>query len=281
MDFQIGSARTSTEHPMLGDYPMHIHNDSHEIFCFRSGDAGYSVEGNRYQLEHGDLMLMRKGEVHHLIVKSDARYERSVINFDLPPELDPDGRLLAPFNNRSLGKYNHYRAAQFPDNHWLFYLEKIEATEDPRRKLCFLMPLLSDLADSFELLKHTDPLSEKDRAAGVIKYINHHLGDDLSLELLAGQFYLSKTHLNRIFKQSTGTTVWEYIVVKRLFMARELLTAGQSPTQVFPQCGFQDYTTFYRAYKQHFGISPKNENGRSKAITVRKLEQQEDICLEH
>ena len=268
MKVRIDGGRFCSERPAQGDYSMHIHSDSHEIYCFHFGDAEFSVEGNRYPLEPGDLMLLRKGEVHRLILRSDARYERSVINFDLPPEMDPDGRLMAPFNQRPLGKYNRYRLAQFQDEHWPLYLAKIEAAAEPQRKWCYLLPLLSDLYDCFERLKHANPRSEKDRAAGVIQYINRHLGDDLSLELLAGQFYLSKAHLNRIFRQSTGTTVWEYIVVKRLFMAREMLIAGQPPTRVYSLCGFQDYTAFYRAYRQHFGISPKDEKERGRGMTV-------------
>ena len=273
MDFYINNIHNSTENPTQGDYPMHIHNDSHEIYCFLSGDASYSVEGNHYHLEHGDLMLMRKGEVHHLMLKSNVRYERMVVNFDIssPSDLDPSGKLLAAFNERSLGKFNHYRASLFPDNQWLYYLNKICSYEDPQQKLCYLLPLLNDLADCFHTVKSSDSHSEKDRAASVIKYINHHLRDDLSLDALSAHFYLSKTHLNRIFKQSTGTTVWEYITVKRLFMARELISAGESPTKVYPQCGFQDYTTFYRAYKQHFGVSPKGDHIKNKSASEKIL----------
>ena len=280
MDFLIETRHTCTENPIQGDFPMHIHNDSHEIYCFLSGDAGYSVEGNRYQLAHGDLMLMRKGEVHHLMLNSDVRYERMVVNFDLssPSELDPDGRLLAAFNDRSLGKYNHYLASLFPDNQWLYYIQKMEGCPTPQQKLCYLLPLLNDLADCFETVKNSDAHVEKDRAAAVIKYINRHLSDDLSLISLAERFYLSKTHLNRLFKQSTGTTVWDYIIVKRLFLARKLINAGESPSKVYSQCGFQDYTTFYRAYKQHFGVCPKCDAPRFRTNSGKINPQQEVNC---
>ena len=280
MDFLIETRHTCTETPIQGDFPMHIHNDSHEIYCFLSGDAGYSVEGNRYQLAHGDLMLMRKGEVHHLMLNSDVRYERMVVNFDLssPSELDPDGRLLAAFNDRSLGKYNHYLASLFPDNQWLYYIQKMEGCPTPQQKLCYLLPLLNDLADCFETVKNSGAHVEKDRAAAVIKYINRHLSDDLSLISLAERFYLSKTHLNRLFKQSTGTTVWDYIIVKRLFLARKLINAGESPSKVYSQCGFQDYTTFYRAYKQHFGVCPKCDAPRFRTNSGKINPQQEVNC---
>ncbi len=263
MEIRIYDNHTRSEHPQQQNYSMHIHNDTHEILCFISGSASYYVEGSRYPLEHGDLILLRKGEAHHLELSGSTAYERYVVNFDIPSlsELDPDGRLLNAFYGRSLGKFNHYAASLFPDNQWRFYLEKISACDQPNEKLCYLLPLLNDLAQCFELLKSANTSGFKDRCAPIVKYINHHLQEDLSLSFLAKHFYLSKTHLNRIFRHSTGTTVWNYITVKRLFLARERINAGESPTRACVQCGFQDYNTFYRAYRQHFGVSPKNDTG--------------------
>ena len=79
----------------------------------------------------------------------------------------------------------------------------------------------------------------------------------LSLDHLSERFFISKSHLNRMFKKATGTTAWDYIVVKRLLMARSLLSEGMVPTDVYLKCGFRDYTTFFRAYKKHFGSTPK------------------------
>ena len=258
MELYLKSFHTVTEHPMEMDHRLHTHNDQ-EIFGFLAGEADYFVEGSRYRLRRGDLMLMRKGEAHHLIPRSDTRYERMVINFDggALTELDPDGVLTLPFRNRPLGKYNHYAATLFPDNRWMFYMEKICAQEDPRRKLCYLLPLLSDLTEAYRVVGSMEPQEESDRISTIICYINAHLAELLSLESLSQRFYLSKTHLNRLFRQGVGTTVWSYIVTKRLFLARELLSAGEPPSQVYLQCGFQDYTAFYRAYKNHFGVSPR------------------------
>ena len=154
----------------------------------------------------------------------------------------------------------------------------MEGCPTPQQKLCYLLPLLNDLADCFETVKNSGAHVEKDRAAAVIKYINRHLSDDLSLKSLAERFYLSKTHLNRLFKQSTGTTVWDYIIVKRLFLARKLINAGESPSIVYTQCGFQDYTTFYRAYKQHFGVCPKCDAPRFRTNSGKINPQQEVNC---
>ena len=260
MELYIVSTHNLTRTPRQETFSMHTHK-THEIYCFLSGQADYSVEGSRYSLQPGDLMLMRRGEAHHLVLRSSALYERMFINFDLPDlaELDPEGRLLAPLLDRPLGKFNHYRASQFPDNQWQYYFRKMNGCNSPHQKLCWLLPLLSELEECFETVRLAAPPEERDRAAAVIRYINRNLCTELSLGDLADRFYLSKTHLNRLFKQSTGSTVWHYITVKRLFLARELIQAGESPGLVCTQCGFQDYTTFFRAYRKQFGLSPQKD----------------------
>lgn len=254
----IWGVHECTEKPDLCVRTMHSH-DCYELFYLIAGDADYRVEGSRYHLLPGDIILMRKGEVHMFQLRTPARYERMHINFDISQVLAQTGTtgLMSIFHDRPLGKFNHYPAEYFPGNHWKSYLEKICHTEDPAKQLCYLLPLLSDLAECFDTVKAAPDFPEKDRAALIIRYINANLTRDLSLELLTKQFYISKTHINRVFKQSTGTTVWEYITLKRLFLAKSQIEAGMQPTVVYAQCGFKDYTTFFRAYKQHFGVSPK------------------------
>lgn len=267
MNCVISGRHIYTEKPVLREETMHSH-DTYEIFCLLTGDADYCVEGNRYPLQCGDLMLMRKGEVHIFQLRSAAPYERIYINFDIPDVLEflDAEDLLCVFNDRPLGKYNHYPASLLPNNHWQEYMDSICRQTDQRKQLCYLLPLLRDLNDRMDAVKTAPALSEKDHAAPIIRYINDHLTDELSLEMLSQRFYISKTHLLRLFKKATGTTVWEYITIKRLFLARERITSGLQPTDVYSQCGFKDYTTFFRAYKQHFGVSPKYHGPHKEAF---------------
>ena len=104
----------------------------------------------------------------------------------------------------------------------------------------------------------------RDTSKDIITYINEHLTDNLDLETICQRFYLSKSQLNRRFKRVTGSTVWEYISTKRLLLAKEMLQKGEHPTHVAEQCGFNDYCTFFRAYKGRFRISPKEDYRREK-----------------
>ena len=86
-----------------------------------------------------------------------------------------------------------------------------------------------------------------------------HLEDPLSLDELSNFFFLSKSQLCRLFKKATGTTLWHYITVKRLAKAQELISGGAHPTHIYTHCGFNDYSTFYRAYVKTYGIAPGGE----------------------
>ena len=76
---------------------------------------------------------------------------------------------------------------------------------------------------------------------------------------ISRRFYLSKSQLNRVFSRATGSPVWEYVRIKRLLSARERLLAGESAVNVCTECGFKDYSSFFRAYKARFGQSPSSE----------------------
>lgn len=248
-----------TEHPEVFRKVMHSH-DAHEIYLFLGGDADYFVEGSRYPLQPGDVMIMRRGEVHMAGLRSNLRYVRMGVHFDIREVLEAAGAdsLMDPFMNRPAGTFNHYPAALAPGNHWRLFLQKIQDTEDLSGQLCYLMALLAELREAFPAIRNAEPQPpEPEGIAAVTAYINRHLSDELSLERVAEHFFLSKAHLNRLFQQSTGTTIWKYITLKRMQLARELIAQGTLPTQAALQCGYRDYATFYRAYCRQFGSSPR------------------------
>ena len=250
---------TEKGHPYIAQ--MHSHEE-YELYCFLEGHANYIVEGRRYDLNPGDLIVLQKGEVHLAQVSDREIYHRVGVHFGIASEdLAAILPLLSPFYDRPLGKFNHYPARVFPDNNWIFYLEQLNRQKGKGTQLCYLLPLLCELKDQFVYLKQAaDLTARKDPAAPIMKYINSHLAEDLSLESLSRQFYTSQTHLNRLFRKAAGTTVWEYITIKRLFKAKSLLENGISATEVCTACGFADYSTFYRAYKRRFAVSPSTHS---------------------
>lgn len=257
--FQMSIANHTTTNPIASNFPMHVH-DGYEIYHFLSGSSEYSVEGNIYQLSPGDIMILNKNEAHHPLIKKPLPYTRAYINFKPLFNIDDDlsQDFLSIFTDKPAGLYNHYSASQFPNNHWDYYVNGIAQTEDDAKKQVFLMALLLELKEySTEVHQPSIPCSTNN-IYQITQYIDRHLTHSLSLELICERFYISPSQLNRNFKKNLGITVGEYITTKRLLLAHDLINQGQMPSHIYKKCGFHDYSTFFRAYKKKFGLSPKN-----------------------
>ena len=94
----------------------------------------------------------------------------------------------------------------------------------------------------------------------ILRYVNQHLFENISLASVSRAFFLSASQLSRVFRQATGSSVGEYIRVKRLLAARERILAGSSPADACAACGFRDYSTFFRAYRERFGCAPSRDH---------------------
>jgi len=250
----IHAARTYTEKPRRDMFQLHLH-ENYELFCFLSGSAQYYVEGTVYPLKPHDIMILKVAESHALLIDEATPYERMVINFNSDALVgNLKDRIVSFLDNRPLGQQNKYSLLK--QENLLFYLDKICTIEDIEEKRLYLTFILNELSKK----KTSEPNQEfTDSMGEVIEYINEHLFEDISLDMLSEKFYLSKVHLTRKFKAYVGSTIWEYVSTKRLIKAKELLKNGKWPTDVAETCGFNDYSTFYRAYKQKYGISPKED----------------------
>ena len=248
---------TRTEHPIVGIFHMHAH-ESYEIYCFSSGDAKHSVEGNFYDLKPGDFLIMRRAEVHSLILRSEMPYERYVINFYPSDILGENPEELIDFINRHpLGKHNRFPFSMFKQKNWLYYIDQICKSTDPKEQRIYLTVLVNELKNAFPEIEKREQKTEN--FSNILAFITEHITEKITLEDICRISFLSKSQLNRKFKAVTGTTAWEYVTVKRLMLAKDLLKKGHRPTSVYLECGFNDYSTFYRAYKTKFKVSPTED----------------------
>ena len=247
--------------PVPSDFRMHTH-ESYELYYFAGGSGIYRVEGTPYPLECGDILIMRPAEAHYIDITGIKPYTRLSINFkpEILSDIDPNGRLLVPFNNRKIGTFNRYRAENFKSDAYSVFIKHI-MTDSPDKRLqtiTNLLPLLNEISIAFASVSETEVNKSID--SRIISYINRHLSENITLDDICEKYYISKTHLCRIFKKATASTVGEYITVKRLVMARQLILSGTPPTKAYLQCGFKDYSVFYRAYKKKYGIAPSENS---------------------
>lgn len=251
------ATRNFTEKPDTDMFKMHTHS-THELYCFMNGSANYYVEGNVYKLRQGDLLIMRKGEAHSLLINKQQPYERIIVNFSNEALVGETATSILNFiENRPLGRYNRYSATELKEKNLHYYLNRILATDDFAQKQLYLTLILNELCQKYPEPQEND--QKHDIFIELVTYINSHLSEEITLDLLSANFYLSKTHLIRLFKKNTGSTVWNYLLAKRLVLARELLMSGERPTEVYLRAGFNDYSSFFKAYKAKYKKSPKED----------------------
>lgn len=245
-------------HPRPEDFQIHAH-ETPEVYCFLSGQGSFLVEGTNYPLQPGDILLMRPAETHRLMISPAAPYERIAIHFPLSlfDSLDPERALLRPFLDHPLGIKNRYAAQDYPALHPLIG----QLTANRLQIISRLMRLLTEFSSLAENAAHF-PEHPGDFSQTLVRYVNEHLYEELSLQGIGDVFLRSPSQVSRVFRQATGTSLWEYVMIKRLLAARAMLQRGDSAAAAGLACGFKDYSSFYRAYFRRFGHAPSTDKER-------------------
>ncbi len=236
--------------------PMHTHNYI-ELYYFISGKCCCLVEGTEYWLQPRDILVIRPMEAHTMRWYEGIPYERIGIQLPLESlkEIDPSGELIKPMMERPLGTDNRFTDEDFGHRFCADALHSIGEGITAAGLLARAALILSEINRTFPARK-IRPRST-DLGVQIIDFVNQELYTAINMERVCREFYISRSQLSRIFKQYTGASFWQYITVKRMNAAHRRIHAGEPPTLVADQCGYSEYSTFYRAYIKHFGHSPK------------------------
>lgn len=237
-------------------FTAHIH-DAFELLYLTRGEATYTVEGRAYLLGRGSLVITRPLKVHAVSFTGSAEYERYDILFDreilstgvcdiLPDDLD-----VIHFSGNTMiaelfGKINYY-CNSLPEE--LLHSVLAHLTEE------ILLNAFLASRDTHERTAYTThPLVNQ-----AISYIRQHLAEQLTVGDVCRHLHITQSYLLHLFAQHLNISPKQYIMSNRLAMARMALRTGARPMEVYRQCGFSDYSTFFRAYKNHFGHAPTIE----------------------
>ena len=249
-----------------------------KILLLVSGSGGYYVDGQRYLLQSGDIVLLDVHSIHRPELDSDVLYER-IILYISPEYLQRQSTGECNLRTIFSGEKGHVLRLTGERKQKIFRLaarlEQDLETEAFGREILSsagLLRLLVELGRNRENpeISGTSPVMPKDkRIAEILRYIDEHLSEDLDAETLAKAFFISKFHLMRQFRRETGTTIHLYITQKRLVKARELMDSGMRATEACYRCGWRSYSSFTRAYGKHLGTTP---TGRTDAGQAREAD---------
>ena len=259
-DFRLFHIKDQTKK----EFAYHYH-DFHKVVIFISGKVVYHIEGKAYQLRPWDILLVNRHAIHRPEIDPSVPYERFILwiqNDILWQEL------LKCFQKANDRNYNLVRlnsALQEKMKDILFELETSTKSDGYGKEILTQSLFLQFMVYLNRIFLEKQYIFDKksytfdSQIANILQYINHNLKADLSVEALAAKYYVSKYHLMRKFKEETGYTLHNYIVNKRLLMARTLISEGMPVLKAAQESGFAEYSTFSRAYRRQFKTSPSEK----------------------
>jgi YesN/AraC family two-component response regulator len=245
---------------------FHLHS-RYEIYFFIQGNVNYFVEQSCYRLQKGNLLIFNSHEIHRAVNLTDSPYERITIHFE--PQLirqfcTKQTNLLSCFENRETGTNNITLLDPSKLNNFMSTALQLIHSMDSHSfgsdllPLSYLIQLLVMVNETFSEKepRMTSILSSK--IIPILQYIDSHITENLSLDNLSKILSIDKYYLSHLFKQNTGITLYQYILMKRILLAKHLLLEGVSVTETCQQSGFNDYSNFIRTFKKVTGVSPGN-----------------------
>ena len=246
------------------------HHDFSKIIIPITGNVKYFIEGKIYNLKPWDILLVNNNDIHKPIVDSTQTYERLVIwvkpNFDKDNSMF-ENSLLECFRISKKSKYNLLRLNsvkvktlkelihQIIDNK-----DKNQFGEDILNYALFIqsMVMINRWFIESKNSKKNEGVILYKTIEDIIEYINTNIEGDLSVDTIASKFNTTRCSISRHFKHKTGNSLHNYIVKRRLVVAKELIGKGFSMKTVAQKSGFNDYSTFVRAFKKEYNMSPRD-----------------------
>lgn len=241
--------------PQPEEFPPHFH-DVYELIFFKSGEISYTVGGKKYKLKKNMLILTRPGDMHRIIIDKSTEYERYAILFD---------EKLIPFDiyeripkDLDVISFTASQTVSEIFNNMDFYFKKLSRSDFRNILPQLISEIFYNIIIETEKQKRYDYILTNQLIHRALIYIEENLITVKGIEEICDELYITKSHLHHLFKKHLKTTPKKYITIKRLSLARREIYSGAKASEVYLKCGFSDYSAFFRAYKNQFGISPSD-----------------------
>ncbi len=243
----------------------HYHNH-HELYYLVSGSVTFWVEDKIFELVPGNMIFVPKGLPHQTHYNGASNIERYLLIIDD----DMIGNDYMKYI-KSLSEEKIIRLLPASQHKIRSIYDKIEQeytspkVNSKEFKKLYLREILLSI-DRYKITNTENQLSSTlVMIQEIINFINDNYNQDITVELLAKKYSLSKGYLSRQFKKYTGLPPIEYISLIKIQNAQRLLSSNtnKSITEIALECGYNNSAYFTRAFKKITGTTPKKYSGNA------------------
>ena len=237
--------------------PQREFHNYHEILLFVGGKTTFLTEEKRIPLSPYQTIIIPKETYHQFINEVDEEYHRCVFSFYDIPELDE--LIKKCMNTTRVIKPSNEQKALFRKMN-----ETMDSSSSKNEKQILMYALLTLVLD--ETAGGQAIVNEGSEPSVItqksIEIINGNLCGNISVSDIAKKISVSVSTLAQTFKRDMNISIYQYVLRKKLILAQQKIEEGESAISAALQCGFNDYSGFYKQYKKNFGVAPSEKTKR-------------------
>lgn len=232
----------------------------HEVFMLLDGNVDFFVEGTKFPLRPGDLVLISAGDPHTKLVVNQDSYRCFVLYLSCDFFAQNGCKEYEEIFTRRLCTEHKISAQTGKRSGFFDAFQRLETytagfcNTDNAITNSILIEMLHILNSKSEFSNSyiTNPQIQQ-----ILEYINKNYGNRVTLSSISEALFISKYYICKIFKKYTGYTVNQYLTHKRIAQTMALTREGKSITSACIDAGFSDYSSFYKAFIKETGAAPK------------------------
>lgn len=247
----------------------HFHTHYEIYFYIGNIDAMFKIDDKMYNLKYGDIFIIPPGIAHCIVTDKQNldSYKRIILwldnNFLDSLNIFPDNIKYcfenAILKNNYLLRLEYSYFSQCLNMLSNVYNESLHFTDYSSSCISSYLTLL--LANINRASKNEKNFYSKQPESDILMseilaYVDENFAQKISLEEVAQTFFISKSTLSHIFKEHFGISFYTFVQKKRLVFAKNNILKGMPINKAFENCGFGDYSSFFRAFKKEYGTSP-------------------------
>lgn len=230
------------------EYIPHLHRDFELVYVL-SGTVGAYVEGRRFEVKEGEILLVLSNQIHYYVCDLPNRAVVHVFSADNVPS----------FARAVSGKYCDDPIFTCDPDAANYYL-KCCIEKEERSSFALKSYLYAICGQFLQKCILSDGIDEKsDILHRMLAYVSEHFEENITLYGMASELGYETHYLSRVFSRAVGMNIKNYINLYRVDMAKNLLVStNRSVTDIALACGFQSIRNFNRVFLSETGMTPQD-----------------------